>query len=304
MARAVPRSSYLQQMAPRARAQPSGGLPLLAPPRLMFRPGYLPIEPLEQEPMAAPVAATPHPPMPRTAVAPAVTREYGPAPARLPAAPARLPPEGAPSRPVTRSSEDVLGRGPSPAPLAETGRPGPIVPTLQPPSTVAAPPQASIPVSHAPRRSDPPSVNTTRGEGAQRSLTPPAKQYSPERPIPLPAGQEVAGDRGPTDRGGHTEHVAPPPPVRATRPSDLLPVSGPPRVIMPPAAPAPTRPSPPRAQPAPGLHIGTLEVHVTTPPAPIAAASPRALPRPSVRPPATAGTSIARGFGIFGLGQS
>jgi hypothetical protein len=51
-----------------------------------------------------------------------------------------------------------------------------------------------------------------------------------------------------------------------------------------------------------GLHIGTLEVRVVPPPAaPLPAARP--VPRAPARATAPAGR-IARGFGVFGLGQS
>jgi len=74
-------------------------------------------------------------------------------------------------------------------------------------------------------------------------------------------------------------------------------------VIAPPA-PQPRPPMPPSARDraASGLHIGTLEVRVVTPAAP-----PAAIPRAASNPRAgrsSGGGRIARGFGVFGLGQT
>ncbi len=66
----------------------------------------------------------------------------------------------------------------------------------------------------------------------------------------------------------------------------------------------PPRPAPAREPPASGLHIGTLEVRVTAP-APAAGQpqpAPRMVARGAARRPS--GGRIARGFGVFGLGQS
>jgi hypothetical protein len=74
-------------------------------------------------------------------------------------------------------------------------------------------------------------------------------------------------------------------------------------VIQPPAIAAPARPTPARAPGPPSLHIGTLEVHVVTPAAAPQVAAPRARPRPVATVGGTGGR-LARGFGVFGLGQS
>jgi len=58
-----------------------------------------------------------------------------------------------------------------------------------------------------------------------------------------------------------------------------------------------------RAYDTPSLHIGTLEVRVV-PPAPAAAQPQRAAAQPVARRGAGGSHSIARGFGVFGLGQS
>jgi hypothetical protein len=86
-------------------------------------------------------------------------------------------------------------------------------------------------------------------------------------------------------------------PRQEHRTAPLLPV------IAPPApAPQPARES--ASAPA-SLHIGTIEVRVSTPHPPRQVLAP---PRPArralvTRPAAGTGT-IARGFGVFGLGQS
>jgi hypothetical protein len=76
--------------------------------------------------------------------------------------------------------------------------------------------------------------------------------------------------------------------------------------LVTPPPPPPRAPTPPdRERAAPGLHIGTLEVRIVapTPPAPIPA--PRAAPaRAAARAPAARTGGIARGFSVFGLGQS
>lgn len=83
--------------------------------------------------------------------------------------------------------------------------------------------------------------------------------------------------------------------IRASR-VDTMPPS--------PLIPQPTRPAPP-AKPesrATGLHIGTLEVHVASPPS----LPPQAhlAPTRAVRRTGGATRRIARGFSVFGLGQS
>ncbi len=70
----------------------------------------------------------------------------------------------------------------------------------------------------------------------------------------------------------------------------------------PPRAPAPTA----RERAPPGLHIGTLEVRIVAPnPTPASLPAPRPAPSRAVpRAPAARVGGIARGFSVFGLGQS
>ena len=76
-------------------------------------------------------------------------------------------------------------------------------------------------------------------------------------------------------------------------------------IVTPPAPP----PRPPaataRERETPGLHIGTLEVRIVAPTPPAPPPTPRYAPsRAIARAPAARSSGIARGFGVFGLGQS
>jgi hypothetical protein len=81
------------------------------------------------------------------------------------------------------------------------------------------------------------------------------------------------------------------------RPAPSLPVIAPPAL-----APRPL----PIPAPAPAsLHIGTLEVRVIAPePKPAAAAITRPARRAAPHRPVASSGTIARGFGVFGFGQS
>jgi len=61
-----------------------------------------------------------------------------------------------------------------------------------------------------------------------------------------------------------------------------------------------------RERTPPGLHIGTLEVRIVAPaPTPPPLPAPRPAPsRAAPRAPAARAGGIARGFSVFGLGQS
>ncbi len=139
-----------------------------------------------------------------------------------------------------------------------------------------------------------------------------------ERPLafPRPPAQEADGGRlstvqpaqAPTPQAPprHTprtpaaqaDHAAPPP-LRVAATAALP-------VITPPAPPPrPPIPPPARERAATGLHIGTLEVRVVTPAAPPVPATAHPAPRQRASRPAGSGSGrIARGFGVFGLGQS
>jgi len=78
-------------------------------------------------------------------------------------------------------------------------------------------------------------------------------------------------------------------------------------ITPPPPPPRPPIPPPARERAATGLHIGTLEVRVVTPAALPVPATVMAHPAPRQRASRAAGSGsgrIARGFGVFGLGQS
>jgi hypothetical protein len=73
---------------------------------------------------------------------------------------------------------------------------------------------------------------------------------------------------------------------------------------LPTIAPAPPASPPPQAA-APLLHIGTLEVRVIDPaPTQPVKVDLRHAPPRTARPPAATAGVIARGFGVFGMGQS
>jgi hypothetical protein len=175
-----------------------------------------------------------------------------------------------------------------------------------------------------------PPTNASRNEGDRRGTPASLEQIGAAAGIVTPQRTSSAAGRGSAYRGPAYRGPGDPSPTDVSKPSSAdspgmqsaqaVPDTRPSlasaaqetrirerRVdTMPPAKliPQPTRP-PPQAKPeshATGLYIGTLEVHLSAPPS----TPPQAHPAPprAARGTGVAARRIARGFSVFGLGQS
>jgi hypothetical protein len=322
------RPSYLRQIASRAIRT---GVAVVAPPRSPFRAdaagGFLETNtpPGDDVPDVSRRATVPSPRTSREAVATnlqpqAAVPPYGHAvhaastavrePNARDSQPTAHTPASSYSTIVTRSSAPQMGIDAPPPALAHARQ------TAAEPTPTQAAITIATPVS-APTL--PPAI-TSRNKDVMRGTPASLEQIAAAARIVTPRHTDTAADRGPIDPrptdGNRTSTADSPgtrsaPAVTNTRPP--LPFTTQETMIrerrvdtMLPAAliPQPTRP-PPQAKPeAPGtgLHIGTLEVHLSAPPS----TPPQAHPAPQRAARGTAGTArrIARGFGVFGLGQS
>jgi len=325
------RPSYLQLIAPRAPGRDRGGVAVLSPPRQPFRPSAAAPDFVEMEQRAAlPAASQPRPrrraPLPtanstsetQQAVSPA-TDAADPNRQTAPAAtnPARTVPQSAPANlprpPRQRAAPPApghTGRRDVDRIAADRRQRSP-----EPPA-VAAAPGATASVSRAVR---PPTMSTAAVALRESATAPPsAAPAMPERATsPSQASSIAAADHGAprstvaTPTANPSVSLSDIPDARVARGGDREPTSSA-RVaasaslpVIAPPAPQPRPPLPPSARDraASGLHIGTLEVRVVTPAVPLAAI-PRAASRPRAGRSAGGGGRIARGFGVFGLGQT
>jgi len=318
------RPSYLQQIAPGASGRPLAAGPVLAPPRLLFRPGSAASDPVGIETRVAPPrAAVPGGPVRAPAVqayptARPVARaplDLGPEPRRdrrwatTPPAAAVPPPSlhepapprihgeqrtgdqrgaGKPARPAVMP--DVAGEARSPVRFGGTAAKAP---PLASPGAFEAPPASGARPSLPPDRSP-------RAPVEPGGVSQPA---APDRPNRVP---EPPAERSPRPREDVRDAFAPivpripSPPANGAGPdaaAAALPVIAPP--------PPPRPPMPARERSASGLHIGTLEVRVVMPSPPQPPpAGPRAAARTPIRGGGGTTRRIARGFSVFGLGQT
>jgi hypothetical protein len=306
--------SYFQQIAPRGRrAAPPAPLPRLQPAPPLFRPTPGPlafVETLEERVVgsrpvtrsAAPPSATitapgataapPSPQRPVTAQPP-LADPISRAPSAIAMARPTVP-EPSP-KPTAGSAADHVATKPA-APLAVSAALPPAAPAD---ATRARPSGARIDRIEATRPSPTPlapPADATVARGTPVADTAHARTRTPDRDDGLAAAPRSAERRG----------VEPSPEPPRPAPASTMP---PPSATMPRIAPEPPAPRPPRAAPArapsaPSIHIGLLEVRVTTPaPTPLPSAA-----RPAARVPAgraaAAPARLARGLGVFGLGQS
>jgi hypothetical protein len=331
------RLSYLQQVAPQPPATRRGGFVLLSPPRLVFRPSATapdfvvlegrpvasaagPLRPIEQP---APRAASSAGPMPHAGSSTVgVARPSRQAeqsdlarPVRQPTPPATIP--------VRPRQDAARGLAPGDAGSGEVGRavPEPRQPSLpvatrrasEQVSPAGGPvPRIAAPAAEAIRQPSAPVVATRRDIEAM-SGSPQAQVVERARTMPplLNPSHAEPGTPQAVHRAFSGTLSAPPPdvpnPPAAPRHDRVTPKAALPVVTPPPAPPRPPMPPSARERVASGLHIGTLEVRVVAPSTPPVSATtmPRTAPRQgAVR--ATPGRTdrIARGFGVFGLGQS
>lgn len=280
------RPSYFAGLVPRPVNQ---GVPLLQPPRLLFRP-------------LAATAALPETPPPRP---PAI------------AAPSMPGHRAAPTA-ALRSAEPP-GTGARPPASAPTG--------TRPLSNAATPrdlrPEPALPArpGPAPRSALPPEPPALRARNVWRKLDEPSQgMASPgaadggpvvhrARNIATPDDRAAATTAAPLPTERPSTGSAPPVPAHAgARQSRApMPEASAPMAREPVTAPLPALPlrsaaaAPPPDVVSAGLRIGTLEVRVAAPPTP----APRAMPAPPRVPaPSGAPARIARPFAAFGLSQS
>jgi hypothetical protein len=311
---------YFQQVAPRAWVRLAAGVPVLSPPRLMFRPGEPTTSIAEVEPRRPALRSRSDPPTAPTT------------PLRVPARAGAM--DAAP--PVQPMQPTIPNAAQTPGPRTLSGRasfgavPGPRPVPLPPAQATTlraggdAPPTAgarSAAVAPAPTRSAPPGaarepavdvrppVRSPAAAGAQPTVLPrPSAEPGIAPPTPvasrtIPAPAEPLRSVAPGAQPAAQLAAPPTGPVqaRAIQPQAMQ------RQVIQPPPPPPRPPIPLSQRAAPGLHIGMLEVRVVAPPtAPApAAATIRAAPRPVAGRSAAVGNArIARGFGVFGIGQS
>ena len=320
------RIAYLQRAALPAPGPGGAGLPVLTPPRQLFRPQVAP-DFLE---VATARPAAPHSVAPRRA-----------------ASPAALPPgvmdQAVPDAPMMRG----ISRAAPPGPLSQSGRrPASLGYDRQPERAESHPPQppADLPAGIPTRASnkgpaEPEMSNsaTDRRIGPAEVAMPPQTRASARAALAANGGVRLAVDRPvspqrPAAQSAETWasetdlHVVPPArqqakpmPVLAaasqkaeTRRAEAVPepartnrvaMHDMPETLVP--AP-PQRPAmasrPERTRASGGLHIGSIEVRVVA--APAAAPASQQVTRQAARPASRPIGRIARGFGVFGLGQS
>jgi hypothetical protein len=307
------RPSYLQQVA---APPPRRGVVVLAPPRIAFRPGAaeLTVEDVRTPAAAAsraPVRAAPQ------VTGPAATRTVevpGPVVApRVPSVAQALREAAAAATSVSRGDSATAERGgptPQPTPIAPPGQPPLAGRVATAPGAAAAPPSPS-PI--APPRLEPGLAQPGRRAASEALATP--AEVRPARPAEATASARPAAPLEPPPAlprasielsSASPREIAPPPPPIApsaapppSAPAAALPLITPPP--PPPRAPVPAA----RERAPPGLHIGTLEVRIVAPaPPPASFALQRPAPSRAARGPAVRSGGIARGFSVFGLGQS
>ena len=301
---------YFARILPQAPVRTG---PVLAPPPVLFRPSPVAVDftVVEAESRPPPRRARPvSAPAPSAEPAtPPVTRvvQQSVASPTVSAAPSTTVPVPSQSRQAASPAMRAGG-------IETAGRPATQTVPAAPRSTPGAPlPATPLQTGQAIRPVAPsdqlpamrPTVQTTVGESRPApGFLLPAPLSSAEVPPRSRPALPSAHEMEEKPRALPLETAEPPPPSRpialpeAPRPAPLA-VLTPAPVTALPRGSAPLRPPP-----VPQLHIGTLEVHVTAPPVPQAAAAPRMAPRAAARTSAPASGGIARGFGIFGLGQS
>ena len=318
------RVSYLKQVLPQATARLHVGLPVLTPPRVLFR-----------QTAAYALAEVE---LTRSARAPRATRQADLQSAErvravgtsTPVMPAVAPTTG-PAPAAARDAAQPRGRGDIDSTPVPT-RPSGSDPVLNNRGRAAAEtfPKATERVARPMRRvedtlgratvsrevgSDTDSVlhsSAPPPERPERPGKPPAPGREPSSNVLQPASTQHAAPiempvtrTGPAD--GHSERkleghrVSQPPGEAAKLNQGAVAASVVGSVVPPQQRPPMTIPTRERA--GPSLHIGTLEVQVVTPPA-AGTAAPNVSRRPAARRATTSSGSIARGFGVFGLGQS
>jgi hypothetical protein len=339
------RLSYLQQVPPQPPAPRRGGVALLSPPRLVFRPGPVAAGFVVTEARSAAFPAGPSRPI--GPPAPSAASLAGPGglaaspglgdgrPARQAelsamdllrppraAAPAAAVPNRVAREVAPRLSPDATGPGENghaateqrqplrPAPPAATR---PAIERIFPPGPPLPRIVAPLPVGLS---SSPGPIVATMQRDAE-AVPAPSRGRIMERPIipsPSPAPKPAESrPPSPIHRTPAASLAVPPdspsPPPSTGRsgapPHDGITLKAALPVITPPAPPHLPIPPSSRERAGPDLHIGTLEVRVVAPPAPpLAAGMPRSTPRQGTRAAAASSGRIARGFGVFGLGQS
>jgi len=323
------RPSYLRQVTPRALT--GAGMAALAPPRLLFRPaivaGLIEISaPAARERMGASRPAAPRqapPPQRATGEEASIA-----APLRVPASeldpgaprPPRAAPRATQARMEPRLPTFIVAQAPPPAlsqaavqvrpdvPGQPDVREQPVAPGLPPPpAALAASAQPLVTRGGAGATPPAPAVaSQTKAAtaGTPASLEQIATAAQIVSPSPVATGPAPAGAPRPAERPAETsvsqrpakraETLTPPPVSAPQRPAKRA------QTLMPPPVSAPPRPQ--REPAGGGLHIGTLEVRVVAPQ--IVAAAVRPAARQAGRIAAPSRGQIARGFGVFGLGQS
>ena len=308
------RQSYLQQVAPLGLAPRRDALTVLTPPRLVVRPAPRTIEAFElettlvtaraaapraramapKEPAAANIAATPAEPAPLPSVTHDLTSPHGAAAARRPSLPSALQPPQQADGSGARLPSSPAG----PVPRASTPNDSEAI-------------RDSIGVSRAARAAAAPDATrdeASTNEAAPREIGPGSNP--PSRVRPPYQGTPLTGDRL-----GQPDNSRPPPQDRpqaqgdasfAGRQSTPAQTAADQAARLALASAAPRSAAPPREPSRTSLHIGTLEVRVTpSGPAAVAAAPRPPAPRQAARSGGAGDTRrIARGFGVFGLGQS
>jgi hypothetical protein len=302
------RQSYLQQVASRAAASRREGVVILKPPRLLLRPGPKSFEALEIEATLV-NASVPGPRAPSTApstsVAPSLTASRAMSEPRFPGTEGVTPGRGSTAQQQRlqpsldlRQEIDAFGRRPPSPPARPTQRPptaqgdeAPLIATtVSHAASARATPVAkdddaqSIKARPREIEREPPNDPRPQPQRTLRfdeSLVQPANSAAPR--------QERAAPRDPRDPPVVNREPVPAQTAggRETRLTNAVPRS----------------PAPLRESARTSLHIGTLEVRVTTPAAALPAAPRQHTPRLSARSRGEA-RGIARGLGVFGLGQS
>jgi hypothetical protein len=308
--------SYFQKIAPRGtRAAPPAPLPRLQPAPPLFRqtPGSLAfVEALEERVVGSRPATRSAAPSPSAASVPPATVAATPSRQAISA----TPPVGAP---ISRTPSAAAAAHPIVAAPASKPAAGRVAGKLQ--GKPAAPPSASPAApfngpTGAARAPAPSGSGINRLEPAASSptsLAPPSVVTAVTRQTPV---TETSQRRTPmsdrddgraaaprdTERRG-VEHLPEPPrsTPAANAPTPAAPMT---RIAPEPPAPRPPRATPAKAASAPSIHIGLLEVRVTTPaPAPLPLVARPAARTPPGRAPA-APSRVARSLGVYGLGQS
>jgi len=333
------RPSYFQQIAPRTQGRHDATM--LVPPRLAFRPEVAKAEFLEldrgsaapsgqRSPAARPVA----PQQPYSALGSWQQDSAAPAAVVSLARRERRPSTTSGLAPAARSSAATANER-SQSRHDATVQAATSRTADQPPRAVAEPQPSTSRAAAVPRIAGaslrtsssepnparpPETVGATRRREAMavtaaKPVHPPITMSEPVIRVPgAPAAGQASGFGAPATVAAAAAHRPPsgdardasPAPVRATTTQSASVVPAPALPVVAPPVPRQPAPAAAREPAASGLHIGTLEVRVVSPAAPPApAAAPRAAVRPTATRAARVGAGrIARGFAVFGLGQS